>query len=371
MRHLDDGLLRRMLDEPLAMTAEGQSHYHGCAECQKRFNAIAAQAQAVGLMLAAPSFAPKPEESLPRMRLLIQAEEAKAPVRWPERLAAAVERRWATARRPVVVAVLAAVVLGAMGATGAAQKLITIFEPQAVVGVPVSPSDSGGAIDPLIFGDLKWTPAPPQVRQVADAAAASQTTGLRVVAPSSLPSGVPNTVSYGVIDHATASFTFDNARAKAEAARRGQKISEMPAGVDGSTLFISAGPGLVQVYGSPAGPGAGITLPILVIGQSRVPVITSTGVTTKQLQGYVLSQPGMPADLVQYVRAIDDPSATLPIPIPRGMATSRQVDVQGVKGLLVDAGIAAGVVWIKDGIIYGVAGQLTPDQVLLIANSLH
>ena len=99
--------------------------------------------------------------------------------------------------------------------------------------------------------------------------------------------------------------------------------------------------------------------------------MTSTGASARQLEDYLLSQPGVPADIAAQVRAIQDPTSTLLVPVPSGLATSRTVRVQGVDGLLVDAGIGAGVVWQKGGIIYAVLGQLTPDQILQIAASLH
>jgi hypothetical protein len=71
------------------------------------------------------------------------------------------------------------------------------------------------------------------------------------------------------------------------------------------------------------------------------------------------------------IRAFKNPATTLPVPIPSGLASSSPVQVQGVQGLLVDAGIVSGVVWQKDGVIYAVVGQITPDQVVAIANSLH
>jgi hypothetical protein len=112
-------------------------------------------------------------------------------------------------------------------------------------------------------------------------------------------------------------------------------------------------------------------MPRLVIAETRTPTVTSTGASATQLQDYLLSQPGVPADVAVQLRAIRDPSSTLPIPVPSGLATSRQVRVQGVQGVLVDAGFAVGVIWQKGGIIYAVGGQLTPDQVLQIAASLH
>src|SRR6267143_1220589 len=41
VRHLTDGTLRRIYDEPLALTAADQAHFDECPECKPRFNALA------------------------------------------------------------------------------------------------------------------------------------------------------------------------------------------------------------------------------------------------------------------------------------------------------------------------------------------
>ena len=112
-------------------------------------------------------------------------------------------------------------------------------------------------------------------------------------------------------------------------------------------------------------------MPTLVIAQTRIPTVDSTGATAAQLEDYLLSQPGVPPEIAAQLRAIKDPVSTLPVPIPKGLATTEPVQVNGVSGLMIKATIAAGVVWEKNGVIYAVGGQLTPDQVLAIATTLH
>ena len=54
MRHLDDGALRRLYDEPLALEEKTRAHYNDCAECQSRFSAIADDARQTSALLAVP-----------------------------------------------------------------------------------------------------------------------------------------------------------------------------------------------------------------------------------------------------------------------------------------------------------------------------
>jgi hypothetical protein len=144
----------------------------------------------------------------------------------------------------------------------------------------------------------------------------------------------------------------------------------MPSTVDGSTLVVNGGPALIEVWGLYSTTETA-NVPTLVIAQTRVPTVDSNGATAAQLEAYLLSQPGVPPELAAQVRAIKDPSTTLPIPIPKGLATTESVQVNGTSGLLIKAVLGAGVVWVKNGVIYAVGGQLTPDQVLAIARSLH
>jgi hypothetical protein len=188
--------------------------------------------------------------------------------------------------------------------------------------------------------------------------------------PASLPAGVSGPVSFGTISHATGSLTFDAGRLRASAATKGVHVNAMPANINGSKLIVNAGPALLEAWGLSAS-ASQVQMPTLVIAQTRVPTVDSTGATAAELEDYLLSQPGVPPDIAAQIKAIKDPSTTLPIPIPKGLATTEPVQINGVQGLLIKAVLGAGVVWQTNGVIYAVGGQLTPDQVLAIATSLH
>jgi hypothetical protein len=134
---------------------------------------------------------------------------------------------------------------------------------------------------------------------------------------------------------------------------------------------------VVEIFGNlPTGAASDasqLSPPQLVVGASTAPVVTSSGVTTQQLEDYLLSLPGVSPKLAAAIRAIKDPSTTLPIPIPIEYASSRTVKVQGVDGVAVgdNTGLGAGVIWIKGGTVYGVAGTLKQDVILDIADGLN
>ncbi|HEX9095704.1 MAG TPA: hypothetical protein VF990_06320 [Candidatus Dormibacteraeota bacterium] len=369
MRHLNDGTLRRIYDEPLALTSLDQAHFDTCLECKARFESIANTARATAGLLSVPGFTPDPAVALRSVQLRIRGEEAASPPRWYERWLERTSPRWRPIATPAIAVVLAAALLSGVTATGLAQSWLRVFEPKTVAPVQVSPTDFAN-VAVLDYGDVTWLPEAPRLQLLGDASTAATQSGLPVLVPASLPKGVSGPVSFGVVSHATGSLTFDAARLRASAAQKGVRVNPMPASIDGSKLVVNGGPALVEVWGLSAGTSE-TQMPTLVIAQTRVPTVDSTGATAAELEAYLLSQPGVPPDIAAQIKAIKDPSTTLPIPIPKGLATEESVQVNGVSGLLIKAILGAGVVWTKNGVIYAVGGQLTPDQVLAIATSLH
>jgi hypothetical protein len=370
VRHLSDGTLRRMYDEPLALAAADQAHFDECAECKPRFNAIANDARATTGLLGVSAFEPQTYAALVAVQARIKRDETARPPRWYERWLNQSSPRWRPMATPAIAVLLAATLVTGLAVTGAAQSLFRIFEPHALAAVQVSPSDFAGGNVLLDYGPVKWLPEPPKLQQLSDATAAQTQSGLPVLMPASLPKGVAGPVSFGVVSHATGSLTFDAERLRASAASKGVTVNPMPSSINGSTLIVTGGPALIEVWGLTANaPEA--QAPTLVIAQTRIPTVDSTGATAAQLEDYLLSQPGVPPDIAAQIRAIKDPSTTLPIPIPKGLATTESVQINGVSGLLIKAVLGAGVVWEKNGVIYAVGGQLTPDQVLAIATSLR
>jgi hypothetical protein len=375
MSHLNDGKLRRIYDEPLALSAADQAHYDQCGDCKSRFDAIANAARTTTSLLVVPEFESQPAAALATVQARIRSNEAARPPRWYERWWAgwleSYAPRWRPIARPALAVIVVAALLAGFTASGVLQSLVKVFEPTSVAPVSVSPSDllNVGAV--LDYGTIKWLPAPPKAQPVTDAASAASLSGLPVLAPSSLPAGVSGPVTYGVITKATGSLTFDSARLRASARQQHVNVGPMPASIDGSTLYVTGGPALLELWGMPSASGAATEVPVLVIAQTRVPTVYSTGASAAQLEDYLLSQPRVPPDIAAQLRAIKDPTSTLPIPIPAGFASTSTVKVNGVNGLMVNAGFVAGVVWVRDGVIYAVGGQLTPDQVLAIATTLR
>lgn len=366
MAHLSEGTLRRKFDDEDALTDSDIRHYSACAECQSRYAELAEDARAVAVVLAVPELNVDVASALNRVRSAPEAQPRfgiRLPIVRP-------------ASRPIMGGLAAAALIVALVVTGVAQDALNFFHPTSVQPVTVSVADLQSLSSLSDYGIFAWT-TKPQPQLVTSSAEAATVSGLHVPVVSTLPAGVSTTVSYAAMPRAVGVFTFDAAKAAAAAAKAGKALPKMPSGMDGSKLTVTVGPAVVVIYGNlNAGAAADATqmsLPQLVIGAATAPVVTSSGVTAQELEDYLLSQPGVSPKLAAAIKAIKDPTTTLPIPIPVEYATSTPVRVQGVDGVALgdNTGIGAAVIWIKSDTVYGVAGTLKQSAILDVANNLH
>ncbi|MGH2458329.1 MAG: anti-sigma factor family protein [Chloroflexota bacterium] len=314
--------------------------------------------------------------------------------RWSERITTMVRLGGGRVSKPLWGAVAAAALAGALVLTPVgsyAQGFITIFQPKQIAAVPVSLDEMQSLPDLADYGTITQ-PAHQKSQHVSSPAAASAAAKMQVLVPGALPSGVPATATYEVIPGASGSFTFSAAKARAAAAAKGKTLPTMPANIDGSSIQITTGPAVITAYvdqqkvaqaetearqskdeSMNAAQVATTVGPMLIVGQTTAPEVKSTGVSASELESYLLAQPGISPDLANAIKSIGDPSSTLPIPIPVSKASSHSVQVQGVTGLAVadSTGLGGGIIWQKGGMVYGVAGTLTENQLIAVANSLH
>jgi hypothetical protein len=320
------------------------------------------------------------DDALARFQARVQTEGIApvAPVARPR-----VTLRWL---RGLAAAAGVVIVASALTLSGVAESVLKIFEPKSVVAVPLTQGDLnylGQACAGLnlqecmgAYGTFVWT-TPPQPKEANSRGEASAEAGFSALAPTSLPSSVTGDPRYGVINRSSATFTFSADSTRLAAARLNRTAPPLPANIDGSKLFITGGPAVVQIWGAPAGTtgatGTRPDVPTLVVGQAKAPTVSSDGITVDELRSYLLSQPGISPQLAAAIRAIGDPSSTLPVPVPAELAISHPVTVQGVQGLYVgdNTGIASAVIWQKDGMMFEVIGSFTESQALAIANSMR
>jgi hypothetical protein len=371
-------------------------HLAGCATC--RADLLAWQAIATAACLDAVQTPAMSPEVLNRALARIERSDVipSTTLPWPERMVRMLTFERKRLARPLIGVAAAAMVAGAIVFTpmgSYAQGFLTIFTPKQFAAVPVTTSELQSLPDLQDYGTVT-EPAHPKPIHVDSAAAASTASGMTVLVPGTIPSGTQNAPRYEVIPGSSAAFTFSAAKAKAAAAAKGKALPAMPANIDGSSVQVTTGAAVVATYPATAnsqaataaksaaaeasgksGEGADVpgSLPALVLGQTPAPTIQATGASVSDLEQYLLAQPGISPQLAQAIKDIGDPTSTLPIPIPVNKAISHPVQVQGVTGLSVaDAsGIAGGIIWEKNGIVYGVGGAFSENELLAVANSLH
>jgi hypothetical protein len=205
------------------------------------------------------------------------------------------------------------------------------------------------------------------VHQVADAAAAEQASGLHLPEVGRLPSGVTGDPSYLVGGQLVAEFTFSATKAQNAAAKAGETLPAVPAGLDGSRFRLVAGPGAAETWSESRG------VPALVVARVTAPTAYSSGVPFDTARDYLLSLPGLPDQLADQLRGFSADGTTLPLPVPEQLATTSTAQVDGHEATVLASrdGAVAGVVWVADGVVTGVAGSLSQDEVLSVARGLH
>ena len=365
MHHVPSPVLRRLVDEPLAVPDLARRHLDDCGRCQAESTEIAADAALAARVLATtPEIADVDLEWILLQDRLSQPKADRRPAVPPSRR---MPRRLVNVSVGAGTVVVAGVL--AVGAAAAA-VLTTVYAPTQVAPVRVSANDLraienitgigrlSGGLGPsgstqLTFGKLTWSSAG-TAQQVASLASASAMTHLAFRTPAALPSGVGTIGRVMVQPQVTATVRFSQNAGSA---------------VAGSTLTITAGPAIAVQYNSTSGGSNLITLAIVA---ARRPVATSTGATASQLETFLLSRPGLPTDLVQEVRLLGNPASILPVPVPSGLWEEKD-QIGGVPAVLVTdpSGFASGVIWeSRDGIVHAVGGLLDKEDVFGVARQI-
>jgi hypothetical protein len=365
MRHPSEGVLRRLVDEPAGVTDDDRAHVASCPACLSALESARADAQLVGSALANSRTADVDTDAAwARFSATAAAPAASAPAFRP---APAARRGWrSTVRRPAVAALSAVVLLTGAG-VAAANDWLPIFQTEAVEPIEITATDLVQVPDLSAYGDLQVTEEP-HPEEVADAATARERTGLAVPEVAGLPDGVTGEPTYQAAGVVSATFTFSAEKAAQAAAAEGEALHVVPAGLDGSSLRLQAGPGVAAVWAQPTG------VPTLVVARVGAPTVDSSdGVKFETVRDYLLSLPGLPPSLATQLEELSDEGGTLPLPVPAELVTSSTADVDGSEATVLTSrnGLFAGVVWVEDGVMTGVAGTLSADELLSVARGLR
>lgn len=355
-RHPAEGTLRRLIDDAVGVPDADRAHVAACAGCQNELAKLERDAAAARALLhVAPAI--DIDAAWQRFEHALLADQSA-----PSKPAAPGLRR---PRTSVLASIGAAVVLS--GATvAAAANWLPIFQTEQVAPLVVQPADLTSLPELDDYGVVR-VEREVEVREVASAQAAADRTGLSAPVVAELPRGVSGEPEFRVGRQAVAQFTFSAAKAESTARAAGSTPPPMPPGLDGSTFRLSAGPGVMAVWSNDRG------IPGLVVARAVAPAASSDGVSFDAATDYLLSLPGLPADVARQLRAFARDGSTLPVVTPASELDSTSTEVDGEPATLFASRDSAvsGVVWVDDGKITAVGGTLTGAEVLAVARGLE
>ncbi len=246
-------------------------------------------------------------------------------------------------------------------------------------------STLGDQISQMFSESVKTIREPGDPQVVADAAEASQAAGFNV----RLPQGSESPSQIVVQTGAAFEITVDRDLAQAVLNDAGRSDLQLPAGLDGAKISVDIPAGVSAAYGKCPDmafkPGPDVTeepkydepKDCLILAQIPSPTVnTPPDVDIGQLAEIGLQFTGMTADEAHAFSQTVDWTSTLVIPIPRNGAGYEQVAVDGTTGNLIYRNPESiwkryTLLWVKDGVVYGLTGYGDPQDGVALANTLQ
>lgn len=376
--HIRDGLLRAYLDEQATPEQKRKidEHLRGCATCRQRLDRLAARRNAAaeamsGLQPSQPS-APHPVLALARFRQQFRIHERQ------ERRASAMKRqthwgRWKPLWIGLAVMMIASLFIFYPPLRTAASDFLGVFRVRKFVAVPINVS----ALENPTFTNLLESafsehitpvrePGPPVA--VATVDEASHAMGFVVRLPSALPQGYGAQPNMSIQDSFAFRGRVDMNYVLAIRDALGKSDVPVPASLDGAVLDVTVPKIFAANYVSERGP--------LAVVQAVSPEIQlPPNLDLQQIGEFGLRLAGIPEAQARAMAASIDWANTLIIPVPLGYASYEEVSVAGTRAVLLSDSAAGEsghriLVFEKDGVVYGLEGPVSAQELLAAAESM-
>jgi putative zinc finger protein len=396
MNCITDGILRAKLDGELSEgeRLEVEEHLGACAECRRRAETLAQQAERVHGILA--RLDPAAGEPLADARTALARFRAAHVTVEDERAPSLLERLFVPRLRPVWGALAATVAIAAFvsfaPARSWAQKVLAMLRVQKVTVVVLDPgsfsnssSNPGQMIGKVLSDNLVVTMNPGKPQPVPDAATASQAAGFAVRTLAALPEAP----QFSVNGEGAFNMTLNRDRLQAILDEAGRSDIQLPASLDGAEVAAHVSKSVMVRYGQCSSPEAAASQgstangsqPSNCVFLAEIPsptVSVPPDLNIQQLAEAGLEIAGMSPEAAQAFCQTVDWTSTLVIPLPRNASSYQTVDVDGVQGTLINISRIGRsgqpgytLVWVKNGIIYSLAGQGDSSNAVSLAGSLQ
>jgi hypothetical protein len=377
MNCLSESALRAYHDGELtrASSAEAEAHLSVCTRCREQLKRISETAGRVqrrlDLLDASDSRAPiDPHAALASFRAQHRDDEERASI-----LQRLLERRWRPAWALGALGAILLVSLAFPVGRGLAQRILATLRVERVqpVRFDTTSFDENRPLQRMLsqlISDKVVIITDEKSQRVATLAEASRLAGFHV----RVPHGLPDTSQFNVEGQHAFRTTIDRARLQDILDQSGRPDLLLPATIDGETISFQVPRGVRVQYGECAGHSPQ-TFNCTMLVEAPSPIVNvPADLNLEQLAEIGLQLAGMSAVQAREFCQTVDWKSTLVLPITPAVRSYEPVTVDGVQGTLMTPADRRGpgsvVIWVKDGIIYCLAGPGGSSDAIALADSL-
>lgn len=395
MTHFSEGDLRAYLDHELEPTAilAVESHLAACAACAATYAALEARVARLSAHLIQSDI---PVPSLPQARARLKQIQPTQPMIPAVKETLPMQpRRFPAAYAALASAALLVIALMFPPVQAFAAQVLGLFRVERVTVLPVDfqamnsdiSDESGALLSNVISEDVKAEPIG-EMQEVATWDEARAASGMNVRTPADLTDAPASLI---VSEGIKAELTLDAERLRALADALGRTDVTFPDSLTGQVLNLELPQSVVATWGECAisgefegerGPRRNGQRPDMsnraagdctIFTQLPSPTVTTPAeLDMAQLGQIYLELLGMSPEEATAFGSSLDWTSTLVIPVPANEGSYEEVAVDGVKGTLFSLDQGGHIlVWVKDGILYGLTAQGDSATLLAIANSLQ
>jgi hypothetical protein len=401
MNCVSENNLRAYHDAELgaAQDTEIEAHLSGCAECAKRLGEIAATAarvekQMVALGASSAEIKIDAQAALSRFKAQQDARVETMPSRADFAAHESSMRARGSRWRPLWIGAVAATILLCSLAfpfgRGLAQRFLGTLRVEKVqpVRLDFSALDGNRPLQEMLrqmISDKVVVTADEKTQSASTATDASQLAGFTA----HVLSARTDTPKFIVGGQHAFHMTIDRTRLQDIFDQAGRADLLLPATLDGANVSVNVPRSIMVEYGdcpeghpadaaqtAPAQAHSGAWANCLALEEVPSPLVNMPpDLNLQQLAEIGFQLAGMSATQARNLGQTIDWKSTLVLPIPRFASSYSQVTVNGVPGTLIEGSGRRGpdyvLVWVKNGIIYGLVGHGDSSNAVALANTLN
>jgi len=357
--------------------------------CQKTVEEISrwrSHIQASLNQLNPESISPRISSSVARARLMTRLSEQEKPNMIQKLFSKRLRFLWAS----VMVIAILAVALAFPSVRVIANNFLGLFRVERITVVPVDENQLANRLGSSqqmenLFSDTVSYQGGGEIQKVQGREEASALANLTVRLPSALPEPAQLLVQPG----GSISMVVDVRQLRAILKEVDLDNVDIPESVDGETVSVDVPNLVIGLYGDchdptsdqpnvdPDGAPVSYDPNCKEFVQIQSPTVNAPpDLNINQLGQALLQVLGMsPEEAAQFAASVDW-TTTLILPVPSANTTYQDVTVDGVPGTLIVQGNLNDpyhymLVWVKNGVIYGLSGSDDPQAALELANSLQ